>query len=410
MRICFFEKDSKGIYYWRIINPLEELARRGHEIISLPDVLDNTNPDYEKNVEIVINTLDDSDILFLSFSLDPAILKFVREYKSLDQYREVETNGRLKQLKIIADYDDSIFNISPTNSRYIYYGTNEVKFRIPGVDGDKTVDQWIDGKTYVYTGDTGVPYNVTFDIKNNLKKKTALEETLPFFDAITTTTEALAREYRGKTNKVIIAPNAIDFSMYNIDYKLLNDTGKIRIGWALSSSHFIDWAEIRPHLGEVLKNNPNVQFVFIGTKFGTGRDIPLSQVDFIEWGNGMPEYLTNMLLSKLDIGICPLKDDKFNSFKSPLKWEEYAALKIPVVCSNVVYGEHLENGVDALIYKDMDEFKEKLQSLIDNMSLRYELSEKAYSSVKEKYDIKNIGDIYEKEFKNLVSEIELVKI
>ena len=60
-----------------------------------------------------------------------------------------------------------------------------------------------------------------------------------------------------------------------------------------------------------------------------------------------------MMTMGLDVGLAPLVGSKFNESKSVLKWEEYAALGVPCIASNVPpYSDTLKSGVDGILVDD----------------------------------------------------------
>src|SRR5262249_49077985 len=69
-------------------------------------------------------------------------------------------------------------------------------------------------------------------------------------------------------------------------------------------------------------------------------DIGSTYPAFIHWLQSLPPY---------DIGLAPLVDNEFNRAKSPIKYLDYAALGMAVVCSDLEpYREivcHEENGL-----------------------------------------------------------------
>ncbi len=86
-------------------------------------------------------------------------------------------------------------------------------------------------------------------------------------------------------------------------------------------------------------------------------------------------------LQESDIALLPLLDNEFNRSKSDLKFIECAGNGAAVLASSTVYPQTVKDGENGFIFKDHDEFAEKLKVLIDNKEKRYELATAAYNYV-----------------------------
>ena len=87
-------------------------------------------------------------------------------------------------------------------------------------------------------------------------------------------------------------------------------------------------------------------------------------------------------LQESDIALLPLLDNEFNRSKSDLKFIECAGNGAAVLASSTVYPQTVKDGENGFIFKDHDEFAEKLKVLIDNKEKRYEIATAAYNYVK----------------------------
>ncbi len=90
-----------------------------------------------------------------------------------------------------------------------------------------------------------------------------------------------------------------------------------------------------------------------------------------------------VILHTCDIGILPLADTQFNRMKSDLKFLEHAGHGVAALASPVVYADTIRDGETGLIYRDPDDFADKLEELIRSASLRQELADRAYKWVAE---------------------------
>jgi hypothetical protein len=110
--------------------------------------------------------------------------------------------------------------------------------------------------------------------------------------------------------------------------------------------------------------------------------------DFI----GLDVYPMKLASLEFDIGLCPLDGidpncTDFNRGKSQLKWSEYAALRIPSVCSKLEPYDCVEDGVTGLLATTEDEFFEKICQLVDSEELRKKISDNAYDKNYEDYNL-----------------------
>src|SRR5205807_5787075 len=87
---------------------------------------------------------------------------------------------------------------------------------------------------------------------------------------------------------------------------------------------------------------------------------------FIHWLQSLPPY---------DIGLAPLVDNEFNRAKSMIKYLDYAALGLAVVCSDIApYREivrHEENGL--LVSTAAGAWYQALRRLVADAALRCQL-------------------------------------
>lgn len=401
MKICFFPCGNSGVGYYRCRQPMSTLAKMGHEVYELP-ILDS-----EENKAYALGVLDMADICAITSPLDKSFFEFIQSWKSIQDMEELE-GKRVNKCKFVVDYDDNPFDLPPWNDKYMLWGRSEVKVMLEGEE------KWIYKNGMVsHSGDRLVVFNAT---ENDKKVRTVIPAIIRAADLITTTTPDLRNELLTSSNmndfngdKTAIMPNGIDLKKFDVSLKKRSNDGLIRIGWTLSSSHFSDWDAYRVAIGNVLRRNPNARLVIFGHQFGARRDIPLSQIEHVSWVEGITGYARTLAEYGIDIGLALLSDNRFNACKSPLKWEEYSALKIPAVVSELVYGGVVKDGETALIARDSADVEAHLQALIDSAELRGKIADAAYSEIVGKYDINIIAEKYEREFKNLLFKDKILK-
>lgn len=93
-------------------------------------------------------------------------------------------------------------------------------------------------------------------------------------------------------------------------------------------------------------------------------------------------YLINLV--NIQIGLCPLAPTIFNMSKSDIKAVEYGSVgAVPLVPNYVTYTRHWVDGENCLVYKDQAEFEEKLVRLCKENTLRERLAKNALRYVAE---------------------------
>lgn len=157
-------------------------------------------------------------------------------------------------------------------------------------------------------------------------------------DALTVTTPAIRDSYSEfYDGPIYVLRNFLDWRMWQDVtpvYDQVRPRGRVRVGYLGTLQwHKGDLDEIRPWFSQWLSDNPEVDFVAAGDP-------------------GMHDYLaiperqrvsTDLLafrhleladiVATFDIGLVPLKQNKFNQGKSHLKGMEYAGAGIPCIAS-----------------------------------------------------------------------------
>lgn len=109
----------------------------------------------------------------------------------------------------------------------------------------------------------------------------------------------------------------------------------------------------------------------------------------------------------LDVLLAPLKDNKFNLYKSPLKIIEAGFMKKVIIASNYgPYTEDLVNGKNCLLVdtnKDHKQWRKHVQTLVDNPNMVIDLSEALHETVKDKYNLINITETRSSIYKKLIN-------
>lgn len=282
--------------------------------------------------------------------------------------------------------------------------------------------------------------------KNEYHKK--IIAFLKLADLVTTTTDFLANEVRKFQKNVSVIPNAIDPNEKQFKPNK-TQSDKIRIGYLGGSSHLYDIRMLREGINRIHSTyKDRVQFVLCGFNDAI-RDIASGKVvndakrsvwseyeqiftaNYSKISEDYKKYLLSYskedypLLDEVsyrrvwtkpistyasgynlfDISLAPLVDNKFNIMKSQLKIIESGFHKTPIIASNVKpYQIDLIHQKNALLVdekKSKKDWFKNMKLLIDNESMRVDLTEALYETVKDKFDLENVTILRNEIYKSL---------
>jgi glycosyltransferase involved in cell wall biosynthesis len=158
-------------------------------------------------------------------------------------------------------------------------------------------------------------------------------------DTVTTTNERLAEEISKINRNVVVLPNAIPTHSYFPKLYIPSANGKTRIFWQGSVTHGKDIEILK---GPIQRLNKN-KFAMIIAGYMQGEPEWDRMVSFFTKGlrlDGMvlggadvDKYYANYRMA--DICVCPLRETRFNAFKSNLKVLEAAHIGAPCIASHV---------------------------------------------------------------------------
>jgi glycosyltransferase involved in cell wall biosynthesis len=223
-------------------------------------------------------------------------------------------------------------------------------------------------------------------------------------DAVTTTTDFLAEEYKKLNKKVFVLPNCVD----SLDWPepKRNETDRVRVGIVGSVAYYNDAEVISNYLIE-LSGRKDVQLVLFGLQGKEDRAnnklvAEIYKRDYALWGKVSVEHVGAVPMAmyfktlndlKLDLMLIPRKDNYFNRCKSNVKFLEAAMLEIPVVAQS--FSDKLSpydfdiNGENGLLATDTKSWKEQADKLIADKELRRKMGANAKEYVLANYNIKN---------------------
>lgn len=351
--VTYFLRDNGGCGYYRADLPFTTARRRGHIKATRVEKGDSTN--------YIAQALDKADVILVPRITEGNFISHLGEYQK---------QGK----KVVVDWDDDIFRVSPFSPHYEDFGTENISVEVHG----EKISVWEDGRN--------------IDLKANIKKLDGAKKVCSLVDMVTVTTDTLAQVYRQYNDNVVVLPNCLDTTLWK-KLPLIKSDSSIRMGWFGGHSHFEDWGVIAGILPELMRKYPELKLVIMGAKFdGTLKDIPKHQIEFHGWTHTQAYHYKAAILD-LDFAIIPLKETEFNMCKSPIKWIEMSALKVPSVVSNVLpYSAMSELSEENGIYidnNDPEAWLAGISLMVENLKLRQFMGDRAYETVVQNFDINN---------------------
>jgi hypothetical protein len=145
-------------------------------------------------------------------------------------------------------------------------------------------------------------------------------------DLVTTTTPALLDEYAPHGRGAVV-PNAVPRRVAELPPACERDPEVVTIGWTGSIFfHPYDLQEVGSGLQQALdRTRGRSRFLVLGQKGDARQKMGLTtEPDEVPWVEGIDAYVT-AVGEHIDVGMAPLRIDRFNTSKSWLKALEYAA-------------------------------------------------------------------------------------
>jgi glycosyltransferase involved in cell wall biosynthesis/GT2 family glycosyltransferase len=243
-----------------------------------------------------------------------------------------------------------------------------------------------DFSAYEFLFETGLP--LIYDLDDNLLELPAehpdlqqyqrlselLKTYLHRFAAVMVPTENLRRLCAPYNPNTRVIPNFIPL----VPARATEGGRKIRILLSGTRSHLKDSTFLVPVIEDLCSLYPDtVEFIFWGYCPDSLRNRQQIHVRdaFLE---DYPSYLQELASLQADIGLIPLNFTWFNSFKSDIKWKEYAVCGMVSIASDTVPYQSIRHGEDGYLADNAPQiWRDLLISLIEDAGLRQRVSETA---------------------------------
>lgn len=211
-------------------------------------------------------------------------------------------------------------------------------------------------------------------------------------DGLIVSTPYLQEVYSEYCPHIYVAPNSIDLVRWGKAQR--KKRPGIRIGWVGGATHAEDLRLLESVIPAVTSKNKDVRFVFVSSAIPDFiKAIP--GVEVVEKWSEILNYPTHIAKQDFDIGVAPLRDNKFNRAKSNLRWLEYGALGIPCVASRVGhFAQTINDGEDGLLAATSADFIKHLDALVADSKLRKRIGQAAKARIERDFNVDRNLDIY----------------
>ncbi len=211
-------------------------------------------------------------------------------------------------------------------------------------------------------------------------------------------TANLTNEVFGLKKEFPIIPNSIDVKLFNGDSNSSGENTILYFGSLIRKKGLLELPFI---FNEVVRNNPRVQLILIGTDVpdivsGNPSTWQMMQKLFIPAALQNVSYLGGVPYADIKIHIKNAALCVFPTFAEalPVSWIEAMALQKPIVASNIGWAkEVIEDGVEGFLVhpKDHKIYAEKILELLENPKMQQEFGLAARKKVVDKFSMEVVA-------------------
>ncbi len=207
--------------------------------------------------------------------------------------------------------------------------------------------------------------------------------------SVTVGNSYLAEYARKYNDNVYIIPTSIDTNRYQPVSKNPSSNGRVVVGWTGSSTSQYHLEAFEPVLSELLKER-NVEIRVI-----SNREPEFKEVPYV-WRAWSPETEVEEI-THIDIGIMPTPDDDWSRGKCALKALQYMSLGIPAICTDMgANRDVVKQGENGFLAKTSEQWLNYFKALIDDEALRTKLGNEARRTVVENYSMERCAELFAK--------------
>ena len=332
--IVFIAELSGAVAVYRGENPAEELRRQGLKVA----VLSRKDPWLLKKLKRA------GGVVLSRVPWQPwgkEIVKLAKE----------------KSLPVVVDFDDLIFDLDSFRQTSAYQQANLIKRR-------------------ELLNRSGEEFLTCSEVR-----------------AFTVSTTFLQEKLKETGKPVLVVKNKLSQKEWRQAEKLYRRRQRqkqseetVKIGYLSGSlSHDRDLATILPVLAEILRENKKARLYIVGYISAKDKFYQEFKRQIVRLPFG-PRWWYYQNLAKMDINLVPLEDNDFCQAKSEIKFIEAGAVGVPTVAKkNQTFQEAITDGQDGFLADTLEEWKEKIGFLVNNVRERRQMGEEARRTVQKKY-------------------------
>ncbi|HVM01430.1 MAG TPA: glycosyltransferase family 4 protein [Acidimicrobiales bacterium] len=198
-------------------------------------------------------------------------------------------------------------------------------------------------------------------------------------DHVITINEPIAAYARQYNPSVSIVPNLIDTDRYHPGAPA--GDGRVRIAWIGSHTTRMNLETIAGPLRRLHQTVPAPLRVI------ADEPVPIDGVEteYRPWSSANEVHD----LAECDIGVVPVNDLPWNSWKFYFKTLQYMAVGLPVVARPLGSNpDVIRDGVNGFLVRNEDEWHDRLLTLVGDEALRRRMGEAARATVVESYSLR----------------------
>lgn len=208
---------------------------------------------------------------------------------------------------------------------------------------------------------------------------------------VTVATEPIARWVRRHNECVTVVPMAVDLAQYDAARARRSPRSAgtpLVVGWAGTAGGLRYLDQLAPVLRELAS-----RYAFeVRVISGGYRQVRLPGVPF----GARPWHAESELddIAGFDIGLVPLENNPFEAAKFPSKMLQYLASGVSAVCSRVgATTDVIRDGENGFLASTPDEWREKLEHLLSDATLRRQLAAAGRETVAERFTIQSVAPL-----------------
>jgi glycosyltransferase involved in cell wall biosynthesis len=300
--------DGSGCGYYRLVLPLTELTKHGHEV-----TLANY---FEEEIVTALRSASDYDLV---------VAERLHKYEGLSSWRRARTQNN----RLVFENDDNIFAVAKEN--------------------------W-----------------AAYNLYEKLDVREAVVAYSEWADMVTVTTEPLAEIFRQFNDNTVVLPNCLpDVAYVPYDQNPDTSNRRLRVGWVGGASHGRDVHTCTPSVRKFIKRENDWDLYLGGNDYRPTFKVPLDRAHFEPWHAVTDDTEAYYASMDFDIGLCPVLETDFAKSKSAIKAIEYGARGIPVIASDVTcYRDYVQHGYNGFLAKTDHEWLKYLHLLANDEDLR----------------------------------------